>query len=107
MDNNPIKRDLNTSTGNVFGNITDTPNLVNLMADPLGTEIVAGLSGPISMESKPTDTEQVAGQPPQVNFMADTNSMSSLMKRVQNLPSWTWLLGAGAVGAGVIAYKIN
>jgi hypothetical protein len=105
MDNNPIKRDLNTTTGNVFGNITDTPNLSNLMADPLGTEIVAGLSGPISMQGLPTDTEQVMGQPPQVEFMADGNSMSSLMERVQNLPSWTWLLGAGAVGAGVIAFN--
>tara|TARA_R110002012_G_scaffold112066_1_gene257445 strand:+ start:543 stop:866 length:324 start_codon:yes stop_codon:yes gene_type:complete len=105
MDNNPIKRDLNTTTGNVFGNITDIPNLANLMQDPLGTEIVAGLSGPVSMESLPTDTEQVMGQPPQVNFMADGNTMTSLMERIKNLPSWTWLLGAGAVGAGVIAYK--
>ena len=38
------------------------------MADPLGTELVAGLTGPISAESLPSDTEDVMGQPPQVNF---------------------------------------
>ena len=42
-DDGPISRDLYTQTGNSFGNITDNMNLANLMSDPIGTDIVAGL----------------------------------------------------------------
>ena len=67
-DDKPIGRDVKTESADPFGNITSNPSMANLMADPLGTEIVAGLTGPISAESLPSDTENVMGQPPQVNF---------------------------------------
>ena len=125
MDNNPIKRDLNTTTGNVFGNITDIPNLANLMQDPLGTEIVAGLTGPIAAQSLPTDEEDVMGQPPQVNFdggagsatpmptPADDDSpevrneimeaewFDSMMSRIKSL-NWKWITGAVVVSGVLI-----
>ena len=67
-DDSPIGRDVKTESADPFGNITGNPSMANLMADPLGTELVAGLTGPISAESLPSDTEDVMGQPPQVNF---------------------------------------
>ena len=67
-DDSPIGRDVKTETADPFGNITSNPSMSNLMSDPLGTEIVAGLTGPISAQSLPTDEEDVMGQPPQVNF---------------------------------------
>ena len=67
-DDSPIGRDVKTETSDPFGNITSNPSMANLMADPLGTELVAGLTGPISAQSLPTDEEDVMGQPPQVNF---------------------------------------
>jgi len=67
-DDSPIGRDVKTETADPFGNITMNPSMANLMADPLGTELIAGLTGPISAESLPSDTENVMGQPPQVNF---------------------------------------
>jgi|TARA_R110002110_G_scaffold25843_4_gene95508 hypothetical protein len=67
-NDSPIGRDVKTESADPFGNITGNPNMSNLMADPLGTEIVAGLTGPISAQSLPTDVEDVMGQPPQVNF---------------------------------------
>ncbi len=67
-NDSPIGRDVKTESADPFGNITGNPSMANLMADPLGTEIVAGLTGPISAQSLPTDEEDVMGQPPQVNF---------------------------------------
>ena len=67
-DDSPIGRDVKTETADPFGNISSNPSAANLMSDPLGTEIVAGLTGPISAQSLPTDVEDVMGQPPQVNF---------------------------------------
>ena len=67
-DDSPIGRDVKSESSDPFGNITGNPSMANLMADPLGTEIVAGLTGPISAQSLPTDEEDVMGQPPQVNF---------------------------------------
>ncbi len=123
-DDKPIGRDVKTETADPFGNITMNPSMANLMADPLGTEIVAGLTGPISAESLPTDEEDVMGQPPQVNFdgggggadskpdykpsdedstevkneIKEADDIQSLMNRVKNLPAWGWLLGVGAIG---------
>ncbi len=123
-DDKPIGRDVKTETADPFGNITMNPSMANLMADPLGTEIVAGLTGPISAESLPTDEEDVMGQPPQVNFdgggggadskpdykpsdedstevkneIKEADDIQSLMDRVKNLPAWGWLLGVGAIG---------
>ena len=123
-DDNPIGRDVKTESADPFGNITGNPSMANLMADPLGTEIVAGLTGPISAESLPTDEEDVMGQPPQVNFdgggggadskpdykpsdedstevkneIKEADDIQSLMDRVKNLPAWGWLLGVGAIG---------
>lgn len=113
-------RDLNTTTGNVFGNITDDMNLANLMSDPVGTDIVAGLAGPESAANQPTDSSEVMGQPPQVEFdggdgkaatytpeeeptefQADELSVEGLMERIKNIPWWGWLVGAGAVVGGV------
>lgn len=67
-DDSPMGRDVKTETADPFGNISSNPSAANLMSDPLGTEIVAGLTGPISAQSLPTDVEDVMGQPPQVNF---------------------------------------
>ena len=67
-NDSPIGRDVKTESADPFGNITGNPSMANLMSDPLGTEIVAGLTGPISALSLPTDEEDVMGQPPQVNF---------------------------------------
>ena len=127
-DDNPIGRDVKTESADPFGNITGNPSMANLMADPLGTEIVAGLTGPISAQSLPTDEEDVMGQPPQVNFdgggggaeskpdykPSDEDStevkneikeaemsIRGLMERIKNLPAWGWLLTAG-VGGGLI-----
>jgi len=126
-DDSPIGRDVKTETADPFGNITSNPSMANLMSDPLGTEIVAGLTGPISAQSLPTDEEDVMGQPPQVNFegggSGDTTpnykpsdedstevkneikeaemSIGSLMNRIKNLPAWGWLLTAG-VGGGLL-----
>ncbi len=123
-DDKPIGRDVKTETADPFGNITMNPSMANLMSDPLGTEIVAGLTGPISAESLPTDEEDVMGQPPQVNFdgggggadskpdykpsdddstevkneIKEADDIQSLMDRVKNLPAWGWLLGVGAIG---------
>ena len=123
-DDKPIGRDVKTETADPFGNITMNPSMANLMADPLGTELVAGLTGPISAQSLPTDEEDVMGQPPQVNFdgggggadskpdykpsdddstevkneIKEADDIQSLMDRVKNLPAWGWLLGVGAIG---------
>jgi len=39
--------------------------------------------------------------------MADGEKITieSLMTRVKALPSWAWLVGAGAVGAGIYARR--
>lgn len=123
-DDGPIGRDVKTETVDPFGNISSNPSAANLMADPLGTEIVAGLTGPIMAQSLPTDSEEVMGQPPQVNFDgggggADAGpnpqpsdddsidvrnaemSIGGLIDRIKNLPAWGWLLTAG-VGGGLI-----
>ena len=107
MDNEPIRRDLKTMTGNAFGNITDAPNLANLMADPLGTDVVGGLTAPSTMTDSPSNVEETTGQPPQVSFMADGEKITieSLMSRVKALPSWTWLVATGAVGVGYLASR--
>ena len=47
-DDSPIGRDVKAEASDPFGNITGNPTMANLMADPLGTEIVAGLTGPIT-----------------------------------------------------------
>ena len=104
-DDGPITRDLHTQTGNSFGNITDALNLANLMSDPNGTDIVAGLTGPINAQSLPTDSIENMGQPPQVNFNADELSVEGLMERVKNIPWWGWLVGAGAVVGGATVYN--
>ncbi len=107
MKDSPLSRDVNTTMGNAFGNITDVPNLANLMSDPLGTDVVAGLTAPSTMENSPSNLEETMGQPPQVSFQADgvKTTIEDLMDRVKNLPSWAWLLGAGAVGAGFVAFR--
>lgn len=116
MRDSPLSRDINTTIGNSFGNITDVPNLANLMSDPLGTDVVGGLTVPSTMENSPSNLEETMGQPPQVNFQADANNVKTdeietkstiedLMDRIKNLPSWTWLVGAGAVGAGFFAFR--
>jgi hypothetical protein len=123
-DDSPIGRDLKTETGNVFGNIGNSPNAANLMADPLGTEIVAGLTGPMMAQSLPTDTEDVMGQPPQVNFDGggggadsapnykpsddDSEEVKSaegdenIFERAKALVSrnWKWLVPTGVVLVG-------
>jgi hypothetical protein len=129
-DDSPIGRDLKTETGNVFGNIGDTPNMANLMADPLGTEIVAGLTGPLMAQSLPTDEEDVMGQPPQVNFdgggggadsapnyqpsdddseeVKSAEGDASIYDRAKALVSrnWKWLVPTAVVVVGGIAlYK--
>jgi hypothetical protein len=120
-------RDVKTGTDNVFGNIVGNPTPSNLMADPLGTEIVAGLTGPTSAESLPTDSTEVMGQPPQVEFTggdgnsasytpADEDSsevkgaesdMASMMDKVKSVLSknWKWLVGSGVVIGGVLYFK--
>ena len=126
-DDEPIGRDVKTETADPFGNITMNPSMANLMADPLGTEIVAGLTGPISAESLPTDEEDVMGQPPQVNFTSgsggatptptpadddspevrneimDAEGDSSIYERAKALVArnWKWI-GVGVVGVGVV-----
>ena len=108
MNNEPLRRDVNTTTGNAFGNITDVPNLANLMADPLGTDVVGGLTAPATMKNSPSNVEETMGQPPQVSFMADgekKTAIEGMMERVKALPSWAWLVGAGAVGAGIYARR--
>jgi hypothetical protein len=125
-DDKPIGRDVKTESADPFGNITMNPSMANLMADPLGTELVAGLTGPITSQSLPTDTEDVMGQPPQVNFdgggggvdatpdytPADEDSAEvtneikeaewydSMMSRVKAL-NWAWI-GTAVVVSGVI-----
>jgi len=129
-EDGPIGRDLKTETGNVFGNITGNPNQANLMSDPHGTEIVAGLSGPTMAQSLPTDETTTMNQPPQVEFdggaggvaakpdytPSDEDSaevqefdadgmMTSLMDRIKNLPAWGWLLVGGAAIGGAYLYR--
>ena len=133
-DDSPIGRDVKAEASDPFGNITGNPTMANLMADPLGTEIVAGLTGPITSQSLPTDEEDVMGQPPQVNFTsgsggathmptpADDDSpevrneimeaegglFSDILDRAKALISknWGWLLaGAGVVVVGVVMMK--
>ena len=123
-DDSPIGRDLKTETGNVFGNIGNSPNAENLMADPLGTEIVAGLTGPMMAQSLPTDTEDVMGHPPHVNVDGggwgagsapnykpsddDSEEVKSaegdenIYERAKALVSrnWKWLLPTGVVLVG-------
>lgn len=127
MKSDPMIRDVKTGTDNVFGNIVGNPTPANLMADPLGTEIVAGLMGPTSAESLPTDSTEVMGQPPQVDFTggdgnsasytpADEDSpevkgaefnMKSMMEQVKTVLSknWKWLVGGGVVIGGVLYFK--
>ena len=125
-DDSPIGRDVKTETADPFGNITMNPSMANLMSDPLGTEIVAGLTGPISAESLPTDTEDVMGQPPQVNFdgggggatpnhtpsdddstevkneIKDAEGDASIFERAKALAqkNWKWLVPTGVVLVG-------
>jgi hypothetical protein len=123
-EDSPIGRDLKTETGNVFGNIGENLNMANLMADPLGTEIVAGLTGPQMAQNLPTDTEDVMGQPPQVNFDGggggadsapnykpsddDSEEVKSaegdenIFERAKALVSrnWKWLVPTGVVLVG-------
>lgn len=126
-DDGPITRDLHTQTGNSFGNITEGLNLANLMSDPHGTDVVAGLSGPASSQSLPTDSTETMGQPPQVDFNggdgksathtpeddkpeefgAEELSVEGLMEKVKNIPWWGWLVGAGAVVGGATFYNKN
>ena len=94
-DDSPIGRDVKAEAKDPFGNITGNPSMANLMADPLGTEIVAGLTGPMSAQNLPTDTENVMGQPPQVNFA------KALVSR-----NWKWVFaGAGVVVIGGVMLK--
>ena len=51
MKSDPIIRDVKTGTDSVFGNIVGNPTPANLMSDPLGTELVAGLTGPSMAQS--------------------------------------------------------
>jgi hypothetical protein len=132
-DDNPIGRDVKSESSDPFGNITGNPSMANLMADPLGTEIVAGLTGPITSQSLPTDEEDVMGQPPQVNFTsgsggatpnptpADDDSpevrneimdaeggMMSIFDRAKALVArnWKWVFaGAGVVVIGGVILK--
>ena len=131
-DDSPIGRDVKTETSDPFGNITSNPSMANLMADPLGTELVAGLTGPINAQSLPTDEEDVMGQPPQVNFdgggggatpnhtpseddsaevkneIKDAEGDDSIFERAKALVSrnWTWVFaGAAAVVVGGIYVK--
>jgi hypothetical protein len=127
-NDSPIGRDVKTETADPFGNITMNPSMANLMSDPLGTELVAGLTGPISAESLPTDTEDVMGQPPQVNFegggsgadaapthtpsdddstevkneIKDAEGDSSIFDRAKALAqqNWKWLVPTGVVLVG-------
>jgi len=125
-DDSPIGRDVKTETADPFGNITMNPSMANLMSDPLGTELVAGLTGPISAESLPSDTEDVMGQPPQVNFdgggggatpnhtpsdddstevkneIKDAEGDSSIFDRAKALAqkNWKWLVPTGVVLVG-------
>lgn len=123
MKSDPMIRDVKTGTDNVFGNIIGNPTPANLMSDPLGTELVAGLSGPISAETLPTDSTEVMGQPPQVEFtggdgnapsyvpadedsseVKGAESMSSLVAKAKSIVSknWKWLVGTGVVIGGVL-----
>jgi len=131
-DNTPIGRDVKAEAKDPFGNITGNPSMANLMADPLGTEIVAGLTGPISAQSLPTDTENVMGQPPQVNFdgggggatpnptpadddspevrneIMESEGLTSIFDRAKALVSrnWKWVFaGAGVVIVGGVMLK--
>ena len=134
-DDSPIGRDVKTETADPFGNITMNPSMANLMSDPLGTEIVAGLTGPISAQSLPTDEEDVMGQPPQVNFdgggggatpnhtpsdddsaevkneIKDAEGDSSIYERAKALVArnWKWLgiAGVGVVGGTMIYRKMK
>ena len=124
MKSNPIIRDVKTGTDSVFGDIVGNPTPANLMSDPLGTELVAGLTGPTMAQSLPTDSTEVMGQPPQVDFTggdgnaasytpADEdssevkgadNDMDSIMKSLKSVLSknWKWLVGSGVVIGGVL-----
>jgi hypothetical protein len=134
-DDSPIGRDVKTESADPFGNITSNPSMANLMSDPLGTEIVAGLTGPISAQSLPTDEEDVMGQPPQVNFdgggggatpnhtpsdddsaevkneIKDAEGDSSIYERAKALVArnWKWLgiAGVGVVGGTMIYRKMK
>ena len=124
MKSDPMIRDVKTGTDSVFGNIVGNPTPANLMSDPLGTELVAGLTGPTSSQSLPTDSTEVMGQPPQVEFTggdgnaasytpADEDSsevkgaesdMASMMLQLKSVLSknWKWLVGSGFVLRGVL-----
>jgi len=92
----------------------------------------AGLTGPISAQSLPTDEEDVMGQPPQVNFdgggggatpnhtpsdddsaevkneIKDAEGDDSIFERAKALVSrnWTWVFaGAAAVVVGGLYVK--
>ncbi len=124
MKSDPIIRDVKTGTDSVFGNIVGNPTPANLMSDPLGTNLVAGLTGPTMAQSLPTDSTEVMGQPPQVEFTggdgnaasytpADEDSsevkgaetsMTSLMEQLKKVmvKNWKWLVGGGVVIGGVL-----
>jgi hypothetical protein len=123
MKSDPIIRDVKTGTDSVFGNIVGNPTPANLMSDPLGTELVAGLTGPTMAQSLPTDSTEVMGQPPQVDFTGgDGNAASytpsdedssevkgaegdsSIYERSKALVSrnWKWLVGGSVVIGGVL-----
>ena len=136
-DDSPIGRDVKTESADPFGNITGNPSMANLMADPLGTELVAGLTGPISAQSLPTDEEDVMGQPPQVNFdgggggadsahdykpsdddstevkneIKDAEGDNSIFERAKALVArnWKWLgiASVGVVGGTMIYRKMK
>jgi hypothetical protein len=127
MKSNPMIRDVKTGTDSVFGNIVGNPTPANLMSDPLGTDLVAGLTGPTMAQSLPTDSTEVMGQPPQVEFTggdgnaasytpADEDSpevkgaesdMGEMMAKVKKVLSknWKWLVGGGVVIGGVLYLK--
>ena len=126
MKSDPIIRDVKTGTDSVFGNIVGNPTPANLMSDPLGTELVAGLTGPTMAQSLPTDSTEVMGQPPQVDFTGgDGNAASytpsdedssevkgaegdsSIYERAKALVSrnWKWLGGTAVVIGGVLYLK--
>ena len=70
-----------------------------------GATYSASILTPTDAQSLPTDSTEIMGQPPQVEFNADELSVEGLMERVKNIPWWGWLVGAGAVVGGAKVYN--
>ncbi len=125
MKSDPIIRDVKTGTDSVFGNIVGNPTPANLMSDPLGTELVAGLTGPTMSQSLPTDSTEVMGQPPQVDFtggdgnaagytpsdedsseVKEADGLMSIYERAKAIvtQNWKWLLPTSGVVIGGVLY---